>query len=151
MLFRSFQLAQSSYFLEITQHYTPLSPLQGSPEGSDQRGLSVVGLLNRIPVLGPPYRHVYAVSFTHAAWIERYEEKRSRWRGEKERRSLKVLSFLAEDDRPGPCVVGSFPCGMKLDIPEKIIDDAVKLIIEPTICSIFIITNHGKLHKFRFA
>ena len=111
--------------------------------------MSVIGVEDSIPTL--EYMRVYAVSFTHAAWIERYEEKKSRWRGKKERRFLKVLSFLAEDDRPGPCVVGSFPRGVALDIPEKIIDDAVKLIIEPTICSIFIITDNGELHRFRFA
>ena len=113
--------------------------------------MSVIGLLDSIPVLGFHHKHVYAVSFTHTAWIERYEERGSRWRGKKEQRFLKVLSFQAEDDRPYPRGVRDFPRGVALDIPEKIIDDAVKLIIEPTICSIFIITNNGKLHRFRFA
>ena len=113
--------------------------------------MSVIGLLDSIPVLGFHHKLVYAVSFTHTAWIERYEERGSRWRGKKEQRFLKVLSFQAEDDRPYPRGVMDFPRGVALDIPEKILDDAVKLIIEPTICSIFIITNNGKLHQFRFA
>ena len=147
-----FQLGRAgSYFLAISQHYTSLSPLQEFEEGGDQRDVSVKGVLENIPILESHYMLVYAVSFTHAAWIESSKMKKSRWRNKKEQRCLKVLSFLAEDDRPYPREVGKFPRGVTLDIPERVLDDAVKLIIEPTICSIFVFTKNRKLLKFRFA
>lgn len=90
----------------------------------------------QVPLLG--------ISFTHAVWIEEFQVYS--FRGVKPSRVLKLLSFAALTSRNV-----DQRCAVALDIPEKILYDAKRLLIESSVCSIIIITERGEPHKFTFA
>lgn len=90
----------------------------------------------QVPLLG--------ISFTHAVWIEEFQVYS--FRGVKPSRVLKLLSFSALTSRNV-----DQRCAVALDIPERILYDAKRLLIEPSVCSIIIITERGEKHKFTFA
>lgn len=90
----------------------------------------------QVPLLG--------ISFTHAVWIEEFQAY-SIGRV-KMSRVLKLLSFASFTGRNA-----DQRCAVALNIPEKVLNDAKRLFIEPSVCSIIIITERGEKHKFTFA
>lgn len=125
----------------ITQYYD--EPFSSGMSGLDQVSLTayIEPMIDpvrcgRVPLLG--------ISFTHAVWIE--QSGTYGFGGFKKSREMKLLSFASLAGRRV-----DQHCAVALNIPEKVLDVAKRLFIEPSLCSVIIMTERGESHKFRFA
>ena len=140
------QLYRNDDIWLLFQHYIPAQAPSGLLEG-DPPGLFTNGLIEsmRDPVLSGMLPLV-AISYSHAAWIEQFEARR---RGRRIGKTLRVLKLLTFREPLGNTLALSR--SVDLDVPKKVLDNAHQIFIEPSICSIIIVTDKGQLHKFEFS
>jgi len=92
----------------------------------------------------------------HLGWIEEITEPQGvKWAGGKKKWLTRRVFRLLEFPEPGVNVYNwtARPGNLRTlkDVPEAVLKRAVRAFLEPALASVFILTEEGNLHRFKYA